>query len=49
MSAVSSLSQDVGKKSACEALTVPRAIFYRHVSPESLLWSKSPVLFLFWP
>jgi len=31
MSAVSSLSQDVGKKSACEALTVARATFYRHM------------------
>jgi len=34
MSAVSSLSQDVGKKSACEALAVARATFYRHMSPE---------------
>ena len=34
MSAVSSLSQDVGKKSACEAPAVPRATFYRHMSPK---------------
>ena len=33
MSAAFSLSQDVGKKSACEALAVPRATFYRHMSP----------------
>jgi putative transposase len=31
MSAVSSLSQAVGKKSACEALAVTRATFYRHM------------------
>jgi len=36
MSAVSSLSQDIGKKTACEALAVPRATFYRHMSPEPL-------------
>ena len=35
MSAVFSLSQAVGKKAACEALAVPRATFYRHMSPES--------------
>ena len=33
MSAVYALSHDVGKKAACEALTVPRATFYRHMSP----------------
>jgi len=33
MSAVSNLSQDVGKKDACEALALPRATFYRHMSP----------------
>ena len=27
------LSHDVGKKAACEALRVPRATFYRHMSP----------------
>ena len=32
MNSVSSLSQDIGKKSACEALAVPRASFYRHRS-----------------
>jgi putative transposase len=32
MNSVSSLSQDIGKKSACEALAVPRASFYRHMS-----------------
>ena len=36
MSAVSSLSQDIGKKSACEALAVPTATFYRHMKPEPL-------------
>jgi putative transposase len=35
MNAASTLSQDVGKKAACEALTVSRATFYRHMSPES--------------
>jgi hypothetical protein len=35
MSAAYALSQDVGKKAACEALAVPRATFYRHMSPES--------------
>ena len=35
MSAVSSLSQDIGKKSACEALAVSRATFYRHMKPKS--------------
>jgi len=32
MSAAYALSFDVGKKPACEALTVPRATFYRHLS-----------------
>ena len=32
MNSVISLSHDVGKKSACEALLVPRATFYRHHS-----------------
>jgi putative transposase len=36
MSAVVSLSPAVGKKSACEALALPRATFYRRMSPESL-------------
>ena len=30
MSAATALSQDVGKKPACEALGMPRATFYRH-------------------
>ena len=32
MSATYTLSLDVGKKPACEALTVPRATFYRHLA-----------------
>jgi len=32
MDAVSSLSDTVGKKAACEALAVPRATFYRHAN-----------------
>jgi transposase InsO family protein len=35
MSAVCTLSQDVSKKAACEALAVPRATFYRHLNPVS--------------
>lgn len=31
MNAVASLSKTVGKKTACEALAVPRATFYRHL------------------
>lgn len=31
MKATSELSQDVGRKPACEALEVPRATFYRHL------------------
>jgi len=34
MRAASTLSQDVGKKAACQALAVSRATFYRHMSPE---------------
>lgn len=33
MNAAASLSLDVGKKAACEALEVPRASFYRHLKP----------------
>ena len=40
MSAVSSLSQDVGKKSACKGVAVPRATLYRHIGPEPLLEEK---------
>jgi putative transposase len=49
MSAACTLSQDIGKKAACEALSVPRATFYRHMSPESPQEEKSrpaPVLAL---
>lgn len=35
MNAASELSQEVGKKAACEALGVPRATYYRHVSNKS--------------
>lgn len=31
--AAATLSRDVGKKAACEALEVPRATFYRHMNP----------------
>jgi putative transposase len=34
MRAASTLSHDVGKKPACEALNVPRATFYRHMARE---------------
>jgi putative transposase len=34
MSAAYTLSHDVGKKPACEALRVPRATFYRHIARE---------------
>ena len=49
MSAAYALSQDVGKKAACEALAVPRATFYRHMGPESSQGGKTrpvPVLAL---
>jgi transposase InsO family protein len=42
MSAVSSLSQDVGKKSACEALAVARATFYRHMSTSVPFQEEKP-------
>lgn len=42
MSAACTLSQAVGKKAACEALAVPRATFYRHMSPEVLSGRKAP-------
>lgn len=32
MSTVMSLGRDVGKKGACESLSIPRSTFYRHVS-----------------
>ena len=43
MSAAYALSQDVGKKPACEALAVPRATFYRHMSPGSQGEKTRPV------
>jgi putative transposase len=49
MSAACTLSQAVSKKAACEALEVPRATFYRHMSPESPTEEKcrpAPVLAL---
>lgn len=49
MNVACTLSQAVGKKAACEALTVPRATFYRHMSPKSTQIEKSrpdPVLAL---
>lgn len=49
MSVAHALSQDVGKKAACEAMTVPRATFYRHMNPGSSEEEKSrpvPVLAL---
>ena len=49
MSAACTLSQDVGKKAACEALLVPRATFYRHMnleSPEEEKTRPLPVLAL---
>ena len=39
-------SHDVGKKAACEALTVPRATFYRHMSPASREGKTRPALVL---
>ena len=35
MNAASELSQEVGKKAACEALGVPRATYYRHTAARS--------------
>ena len=33
MTAAVTLSQDIGKKPACEALDVSRATFYRYIKP----------------
>jgi putative transposase len=33
MDAVMSLGTDVGKKAACESLSIPRSTYYRHISP----------------
>ena len=49
MSTAYALSQDIGKKPACEALSVPRATFYRHMAGESSQGEKArpvPVLAL---
>jgi len=49
MSAACTLSQDVGKLAACEALTLSRATFYRHMNLESAEEEKTrpvPVLAL---
>ncbi len=49
MNLVSSLSQDIGRKRACESLAVPRATFYRHMKPKPLEEEKPrpvPVLAL---
>jgi len=49
MSAACTLSQDVGKKAACEALAIARATFYRHMiseSPEEENSRPAPVLAL---
>jgi putative transposase len=34
MGAVMSLGGDVGKKAACESLSIPRSTLYRHISPK---------------
>ena len=41
MVAVASLSETVGKKTACEALALPRATFYRHRNRKSKGGSNS--------
>ena len=41
MNSVFSLSHNVGKKPACEALLVPRATFYRHHNANSKLSQQS--------
>jgi transposase InsO family protein len=49
MSTAYVLSQDVGKKAACEALAVPRATYYRHMNGDVFQGQKSrpvPVLAL---
>ena len=39
--AAATLSRDVGKKAACEAMEVSRATFYRHLSPTDKAASQS--------
>jgi len=41
MRAASTLSHDVGKRPACEALNVPRATFYRHMTREFSLHKEN--------
>jgi len=36
MSAVTELSCDVGRKSACKALNIPRATYYRHTGKQNV-------------
>ncbi len=46
MSAAYTLSLDVGKKPACEALSVPRATFYRHMEREFSLHKENGLRFI---
>ena len=34
MNAATELSREIGKKRACESLGVPRATYYRYISPK---------------
>ncbi len=40
MSAVKALSLDVGVTSACEALSVNRSQYYRHLQPKAVAQSR---------
>lgn len=42
MDAALTLSQDIGKKSSCEAFNLPRASFYRYHSPKQVEKTKRP-------
>jgi len=42
MKAVCELSQEVGKKAACDALGVPRATYYRHTANKFKTGSSRP-------
>ena len=42
MQAAITLSCEVGKKPACEALAVPRATFYRHIDADPKPIAKRP-------
>jgi hypothetical protein len=37
METAASLSNDVGKKAACEALSIPRSTFYRRMNPPEVV------------